>query len=49
MGGVETVDANGEYNEMSQEVLTNFIINVGYKKDSKPIKLAKDVVQPLKS
>lgn len=48
MGGIKSVDTKGNPSEASLEVLTNFVINVGYKKAPGNIKGAEDVVQPLK-
>lgn len=49
MGGTECVDIDGNASNFSLDVLTNFVINVGYKKVVGKVSLAKDVVQPLKS
>jgi hypothetical protein len=44
MGGIKSVDTKGNPSEASLEVLTNFVINVGYKKAPGNIKGAEDVV-----
>jgi len=44
MGGTECVDINGDSSNFSLDVLTNFVINVGYKKVVGKVALAKDVV-----
>lgn len=48
LGGVHCVDDKGKPSEFTQDVLTNFVINVGYKKAPGSIATANDVVQPLK-
>jgi hypothetical protein len=47
LGGIHCVDADGNSSEFSNQVLTNFVINVGSKK-TVSIMSAADVYQPLK-
>lgn len=47
LGGIHCVDADGNPSEFSNQVLTNFVINVGGKK-TVSIMSAADVYQPLK-
>lgn len=50
MGGIYCVDSQGNQSEFSLQVLTNFVINVGYHKHGNQDKyLAKNVYQPLKN
>lgn len=48
LGGINCVDKEGKASEFTQDVLTNFVINVGYKKNQGKISSASDVVQPLR-
>ena len=47
LGGINCTDAKGNISEFSNQVLTNFVINVGYKTTAK-VTSTKDIVQPLK-
>ena len=47
LGGINSTDAKGVTSEFSNQVLTNFVINVGHKTKAK-IESANDVIQPLK-
>lgn len=47
LGGINCTNAKGVTSEFSNQVLTNFVINVGYKVNAK-VTSVKDVVQPLK-
>ncbi len=47
LGGINCTNAKGVTSEFSNQVLTNFVINVGHKVNAK-VTSVKDVVQPLK-
>ena len=47
LGGINCTNAKGITSEFSNQVLTNFVINVGHKVNAK-VTSVKDVVQPLK-
>lgn len=47
LGGINCTNAKGVTSEFSNQVLTNFVINVGYKVNPK-VTSVKDIVQPLK-
>lgn len=47
LGGINCTNAKGVTSEFSNQVLTNFVINVGHKANPKVVSI-KDVVQPLK-
>lgn len=47
LGGINCTNAKGVTSEFSNQVLTNFVINVGYKVNKKVTSI-NDVVQPLK-
>lgn len=47
LGGINCTDAKGNISEFSNQVLANFVINVGYKTTAK-VTSVKDIVQPLK-
>lgn len=47
LGGINCTNAKGVTSEFSNQVLTNFVINVGHKINAK-VTSVKDVVQPLK-
>lgn len=47
LGGINCTDAKGVTSEFSNQVLTNFVINVGHKVNPK-VTSVKDIVQPLK-
>lgn len=49
LGGINCVNSKGVTSEFSNQVLTNFVINVGYKHKPGNITSINDVAQPLKS